>query len=349
MKIESANARDEALNQDPMGSAALPTDPNSGPDALGIRMDKIVRSVLVFLIAGTVLYAAVTIGSGYESTVNALEGFSGRTLLLVLALVVVGWILRGLRFLYYLKVIGDPVPAAYGLAVFIASFALTGTPGKMGEAAKGFFLKRDYGIPMTRVIGVLVVERLMDLWGVLVLCSFSFLLFDRWRSLFLICAAVTVAGGACLCMESLYRPLLERMSKIRVLSWVSDKALGILLTGRDLMTPRIFAVGLVLSVVAWGLEAVCFYLILQGLGLSATLLQANFAYSFSTLIGALSMLPGGIGGAEAGMLGLLAIMGISYSSALPAVLLIRVCTLWFAVAVGAVLTAWLLLRSRERR
>jgi glycosyltransferase 2 family protein len=138
------------------------------------------------------------------------------------------------------------------------------------------------------------------------------------------------------------------MSKIRVLSWVSDKALGILLTGRDLMTPRIFAVGLVLSVVAWGLEAVCFYLILQGLGLSATLLQANFAYSFSTLIGALSMLPGGIGGAEAGMLGLLAIMGISYSNALPAVILIRVCTLWFAVAVGAVLTAWLLLRSRER-
>ena len=60
------------------------------------------------------------------------------------------------------------------------------------------------------------------------------------------------------------------------------------------------------------------------------------------------MLPGGIGGTEAGMVGILAFLGIGYSRALPAVLLIRVCTLWFAILVGIVFMAFILSRSRRR-
>jgi glycosyltransferase 2 family protein len=146
-------------------------------------------------------------------------------------------------------------------------------------------------------------------------------------------------------MERVYRPLLEWLSNMPILSWVSEKILGILLAGKELMTPRIFVVGLVSSIVAWGLEAVCMYVILKGFGLGSTLLEANFVYSFSTLLGALSMLPGGIGGTEAGMIGLLAFLGISYENALPAVILIRLCTLWLAILVGAVFMLVMLARS----
>jgi uncharacterized protein (TIRG00374 family) len=76
------------------------------------------------------------------------------------------------------------------------------------------------------------------------------------------------------------------------------------------------------------------YVILKGLGLKSTLLQANFIYCFSTLVGAVSMLPGGIGSTEAGMMGLLTFTGINYTEGLPAVILIRLSTLWAAVAVG---------------
>jgi len=48
----------------------------------------------------------------------------------------------------------------------------------------------------------------------------------------------------------------------------------------------------------------------------------------------LTMLPGGIGTTEAGMIGLLAFLGIPYASGLPSVILIRLCTLWAAVLVG---------------
>ncbi len=165
----------------------------------------------------------------------------------------------------------------------------------------------------------------------------------------MICAGVVIASGIFLCMEKIYRPALEWLNKIPLLSGASNRILGILLTGRELMKPKVFITGLVVSTVSWGMESLSMYLILQGFDLSATFLQANFVYCFSTLIGALSMLPGGIGGTEAGMIGLLGFIGVSYIDGLPAVILIRVFTLWFAIAVGLSFAIYMLAKEKKIR
>jgi glycosyltransferase 2 family protein len=299
-----------------------------------IGYPRLTKSVLISTILGVILYGAATLAGDYHAISHALMNFPLETLALVLLLVVVGWLLRGWRFYYYLRSDGATVPLGYSISSFLAGFALTSTPGKLGEAVKGVFLKQDYGVSVTRVVGIVMMERLMDLAGVLLLASFSVLLFKGWEKVFLVCAGLVIAGGAFLCMESLYRPVLEWFGKFRMLSKVSEKVLGILETGRSLVTGRILAVGLVVSTIAWGMESVSLYIILRGFELQSTLLQANFVYCISTLVGALSMLPGGIGGTEAGMIGLLKFMGISYTEGLPSVLLIRLCTLWFAIAVG---------------
>ena len=310
---------------------------------------RVIRSILVFVIAGVALYAAATFASDYRSIMASLLRFPITVLMEVLGLVLIGWLLRGWRFHYYLRQGSDAVPLGYSIAAFLAGFALTGTPGKIGEAVKAVFLKQDYEVPATRVVGIVMMERLMDLCGVLLLGSFSLVLFSGWRHLFLLCAAAVIAGGIFLCMERVYRPVLELCGRISFLTWISGRILGILTAGRDLMTPRIFIVGLLVSTVAWGMESISLYLTLDGLGLHSTFLQANFAYCFSTIVGALSMLPGGIGGTEASMIGILKFMGISYADGLPAVILIRLCTLWLAVLVGVVFMIILLARPRRNR
>lgn len=316
-----------------------------GPSTLA--SPRVIRSILIFVIAGVALYAAATFASDYRSIMASLLRFPITVLMEVLGLVLVGWLLRGWRFHYYLRQGSEAVPLGYSIAAFLAGFALTGTPGKIGEAVKAVFLKRDYEVPATRVVGIVMMERLMDLCGVLLLGSFSLVLFSGWSHMFLLCAAAVIAGGIFLCMERVYRPVLEFCGRISFLSWISGRILEILTTGRDLMTPRIFIIGLLVSSVAWGMESVALYLTLDGLGLQSTLLQANFAYCFSTIVGALSMLPGGIGGTEASMIGVLKFMGISYKDALPAVILIRLCTLWLAVLVGVVFMIILLARSKR--
>lgn len=318
---------DDSLPQETQTSVREPGF--SGPSTA-----RLIRSVLIFALAGVVLYGIATLAGDYRTVLTALSEFPGRKLALVMALVIFGWLLRGWRFFYYLRKSNENVPMGYALSAFLAGFALTGTPGKVGEAVKGVFLKQDYGVPVTKVVGILVVERLMDLLGVLLLGSFSVLLFRGWEGLFFLCAGIVIAGGAFLCMERLYRPVLERLGRISLLSWPSRKVLETLLAGKDLMKPRIFFVGLVVSAAAWGMEAVSLYVIMQGFALPTTLLQANFVYCFSTIVGALSMLPGGIGTTEAGMIGLLAVLGIPYASGLPSVILIRLSTLWAAILVG---------------
>ncbi|MBI5250290.1 MAG: flippase-like domain-containing protein [Desulfomonile tiedjei] len=310
---------------------------------------RLIKSVLISTVTGVILYGAATLAGDYQAISQALMNFPLDTLALVLLLVVVGWLLRGWRFYYYLQSNGASVPLGYSISSFLAGFALTSTPGKLGEAVKGIFLKQDYGVSVTRVVGIVMMERLMDLAGVLLLASFSVLLFKGWEKLFLLCAALVIAGGAFLCMESLYRPVLEWLGRFSILRKISERVLGILETGRSLVTGRILAVGLVVSTVAWGMESVSLYLILQGFNLQSTLLQANFVYCISTLVGALSMLPGGIGGTEAGMIGLLKFMGITYTEGLPSVLLIRLCTLWFAIAVGVGFMVMMLTGSGRKK
>jgi uncharacterized protein (TIRG00374 family) len=63
---------------------------------------------------------------------------------------------------------------------------------------------------------------------------------------------------------------------------------------------------------------------------------ALFIYAFSMLVGALSFLPGGLGGAEATMVALLMLNHIAQPQAVAATILIRLATLWFAVVLGVI-------------
>jgi uncharacterized membrane protein YbhN (UPF0104 family) len=82
------------------------------------------------------------------------------------------------------------------------------------------------------------------------------------------------------------------------------------------------------------------FLVLVGLGVDPstnTFFMAVFILSFSTVVGAVSALPGGIGAAEASITGMLTLLvGLSAGTSATATLLIRFATLWFGVGTGLV-------------
>ncbi len=66
------------------------------------------------------------------------------------------------------------------------------------------------------------------------------------------------------------------------------------------------------------------------------LLWASFSYSFSTIVGAISMLPGGLGLTEGSLTFLLVQKKVPVDISVATTFIIRVVTLWFAVLVGIV-------------
>ena len=83
-------------------------------------------------------------------------------------------------------------------------------------------------------------------------------------------------------------------------------------------------------------ECLGLYYVLQGFGAEVDVWSATFVYAFATIFGALTLLPGGIGTTEGSMTGLLTLRGVPIVDAAAATFIIRACTLWFAVGIGAV-------------
>ena len=109
-----------------------------------------------------------------------------------------------------------------------------------------------------------------------------------------------------------------------------------------LCRPWPLAVATLIAIPAWGCECVGFVLICDAFpGVHVDLGLATAIYAGTTIAGALSFLPGGLGVTE-GAMTLALVKGGSHlamSTALAATLLTRLATLWFAVLIGVVLLA----------
>src|SRR6185369_13142940 len=103
---------------------------------------------------------------------------------------------------------------------------------------------------------------------------------------------------------------------------------------RSLLSPGLLAVALGLSAVAWSAEGVGFWLVVREYAPQASLLAALFNYTGATVVGSLSMLPGGLGTAEGSMAALLHAQGLGTADANLVTLVVRGATLWFAVVLG---------------
>ena len=106
---------------------------------------------------------------------------------------------------------------------------------------------------------------------------------------------------------------------------------------RALLTTPLLVGMTLLSAVSWFCECLAAYVCVRGLGLDLSLADTVVAFSLGSLAGAASFLPGGLGVAEASMTGLIRVLGdTSRAAAAAATLLIRLATLWFAVALGLI-------------
>ena len=253
--------------------------------------------------------------------------------LALLGLSLVNYGLRFLRWHGYLHTLGARIPPGRDLAIYVAGFAFTLSPGKAGEAVRSFYLRHE-GVPWSPGLAALGTERVLDLAATLMLAALAIQVFDDYAAM---------ASAAVLLLAMLLflatRPriahwLLGRLPTTGRWARVTRGAGAILDDARALLKPRPFLAGLALGLLAWGAEAWGLSLLLGWLGAALDPLHAMGIYAAAMIAGALSFLPGGLGGAEAAMVALLAAGGVPLGTAATATLICRAATLWFAVALG---------------
>lgn len=295
------------------------------------------RAVILSVVVSALGYLGFSLWGGWQEVCSAVGkvGVVGICIALLMSLANYG--LRFLRWQSYLKVLGHRVPWQPSLKIYLAGFALTTTPGKAGEALRGVLLKR-WGVPYPQSFAAFFSERLSDLFAVVLLTLFGLTLYPDARPMIVAGAVLVVAGFLVLSQ----RRLIERLAKL--IPERSGKLLGlvrhilhVLLEAQRCHRPGILIGVTILSVIAWSAEALAFHWILQWMGADVPLAFAVFVYAISMLAGALSFMPGGLGGAEAVMVALLMWAGMPSADAIAATVLIRLATLWFAVGIGGVM------------
>lgn len=290
---------------------------------------------------------------------DTLRAFPLWRLGVILALTLGNYLLRFAKWHVYLRVVGVPaVSVRTSALVFLSGFSMALTPGKVGEVIKAVYLRRLTGTPVAKIGAVIAAERITDGLAMLGLAGIGLTQFSYGRPLLAVAALGALALVLVLQRPTLLPSLLKPLRRWRLTAKVEDHAIGFAGASNALYRPRLLVGAVALGVVSWALECVAFYLVLTGLGVPASwhlLLVAVFTLSASSIFGALSMLPGGLGVAEASVTGILLVLvtepEMGRSVAVAATLLIRFATLWFGVILGVVALAALqrMVARREAR
>jgi uncharacterized membrane protein YbhN (UPF0104 family) len=253
----------------------------------------------------------------------------------MLVLSAINYALRALRWHAFGRRLDLDLPLGRSALYYVAGFALTTTPGKLGEALRLWLMARGDGCPYGRTVPILIADRAIDAAAMAALLAVSMALV--WDAPWLV--AATLAGTA-LGLGLLARPGVAAGA----VGW------GYRATGRwprlfvhvrgavartaVLFSPATLSWTMALSVAGWLAECLAFAWLLHAMGAGIGLPASVFVFTAAMLAGALSFLPGGLGGTEAVMLLLLGGFGVPMDIAVPATVVIRVTTLWFAVLLG---------------
>ncbi|WP_317705864.1 lysylphosphatidylglycerol synthase transmembrane domain-containing protein [Methylomarinovum caldicuralii] len=283
-------------------------------------------------------YLAFSLWAGWREVLAVFRQVEGPGLAVLLGLSLTNYLLRFLRWQLYLTALGHRPPVGLSALIYFAGFALTTTPGKAGEMLRGVFLKAR-GMPYVSSTAAFVSERLSDVVAVALLALAGVgRLYPPGEPLVKYGLAAIAAGLVLLAGAGRLRRWHDKLQRHpgRLLRF-GRHLLGLVLDTRQCHHPLLLPPATGLGLLAWFAEGYAFYLLLHWLGYDAIdLVIACAIYALAMLAGAVSFLPGGIGGAEAAMTLLLLWVGVGQADAVAATLLIRLTTLWFAVALGAV-------------
>lgn len=320
-----------------MPSNSIPRGPVSDAQNAGAqKRDRVVLLALVLLLA--LGLSGLIAATGWQDTWQQFLRMSWPQMALLLALSLVNYVMRGLRWHVFTHSLGLGTSLMQDMRHFLAGFAMTITPGRIGELVRMRWLRRETGRTVEQTAPLALVDRAADLAAIALILGTSVVLSARGITgavpvtLIALLAAFLVTRPKILsvCVDLAYRTF-GRFPRGFVRLRQGARSLDAFSSG-----PTMFA-ALGLGCAGWLAEGYAFYLLLGWLGAGVSLWTAVAIFIFATLAGGLTGAPGGLGGAEAAMVALLSMEGVPLEVSLPATLIIRATTLWFAIAIGMAL------------
>ncbi|QHQ33673.1 lysylphosphatidylglycerol synthase transmembrane domain-containing protein [Algicella marina] len=308
---------------------ALTADPSAE-----LRRNRWIMFVLVAVVVGSL--AALAAATGWEETWASLSALTSGQVAVLLALSLINYVLRGLRWFLYCRVVHVPVSLIQAFRHYFGGFAMTVTPGRLGELVRMRWINQETRFPYERAAPILLMDRAADLAAMGILLFLAFLLSAEVASASLLpVAAVSLVVALLLTRQSiamaaitLFWRTVGRWPRLFARLRMAARTLG------PFSHPYIVFPALAAGLLGWFCEGLALQYLLIWLGAEIDIWPAVGIFALAMITGGATGAPGGLGGAEAAMVGLLSLQGIPLEISVPATVIIRLTTLWFAIAIG---------------
>ena len=304
-------------------------------------MQNLKNRIVISLLFALAVFIALAFYADAPRLLAAFERFDWRWLPLALAITFTNYLLRFARWHYYLNVLGiRNISRRDSFLIFLSGFSLTMTPGKLGELLKSLMLKNRCGTPISFSAPIVVVERLTDALGMAILAAAGLVFYPVGIGALIAILAATIGFVVIVQQRALAERWLAVLARVGVIRRFTNLARNLYESAYLLLQWKPLLLAIALAIAAWFAECVAFFFVLVGVGQAPSfllVLQATFIYAAASLFGAALMTPGGLGATEGGMALLLEqIIALAREQAVAATLIVRLCTLWFAILLGVI-------------
>ncbi|MCI0478073.1 MAG: flippase-like domain-containing protein, partial [Anaerolineales bacterium] len=292
------------------------------------------RSLLLTALAVAIV-SAISVWVAWRASAEFTARLAGLILAPIFGAALISYALRVLRFHYFLSRSGVAMSLPNTLVAQMIGFALAVTPGRVGEVFKLHLIRERTGTPIAQTAPLLLLERLTEGGGFLLLALASAPLLPALRSR-LPMPALTIVGLAAIVAFALTRDFWSRrvyradarLTTSRVWQFCAPHLKNLWAGLQTSFTPTQILGGLLLSTIARFADGVGVLFAAQMFGVELELPEAIFILAVSGLAGGISFLPAGLGAVETTMIGLLVLVGAPWSNALAIALVMRLFTLW---------------------
>src|SRR5919205_503898 len=336
-------------------SDRMPRDDATAGPPLGRRMFRL-RNVASFLLALVVLYLVYRqlLGIDWGEVWASMRWANAGLFALAFAVFYCSFPLRALRWkallgnVGYDRAAGRPMPSVSGLTriMYLAWFANCVTVARLGDAYRGYLLKRATGVSFAVTLGTVLAERLLDLlvmaamMGAGVLVVFGGYLPTEATQALAVGLILSVVGIVGLLAMRRFRWAFELVLPKRLHAHYLRLEHGVVDSFHRL--PLLVAY----SVAGWIIEGTTLYSVAAAVGAPVSVGGALVAALAASLLTTVPITPAGLGFAEAGMLAMLQWLGLDAPTSTVITLLFRVINYWSIVVLGFALYA--IGRNRRR-
>ncbi len=293
------------------------------------------RIILSIAFAGTI-YLAFSIYADFNQVIASFKYFSWALLPLLLFLSLLNYFSRFIKWNYYLNLIEVKLNKWDSFSIFCSGLIMSITPGKFGELFKAYLVKQINNEPVSKTAPIIFAERVTDFLSLVIISLFGAYIFDYGREIIIVIGLVVISVIIIISNKSIATLIIRSVSKNKILSKYSKSIRNAYESSYKLLAFIPLFKMTLLSVLSWGFECLGYYIILTNFNIKLSFMWAAFAYAFATIVGAVSMLPGGLGVTEGSLSYLVIAQGYPKDISFITTFIIRAVTLWFAVLIGVI-------------